>query len=689
MTEWSVKVLDSVKGVGRKTLDKAQEYSLERLVWCLIAIGFCWTEVQNYHRYIFWQQMYLMAGLGLFYCIKLGCFSKYKRVMCAGISILGIGLTTYLVEINFFATYRYLNMPIGILATVLLNLVALVLWDVIQTRHISIAIGPSIALVLMIIAMQTSIYDYKRFYFYLLLGLLPFILMKKGTRTGSCVLNGMIDGLCIGFFIVQGYAWMHRPYNFSQIRYTGISNACTEMSLIYLVYFAAWIIRYVQNARKKPNVWNVVGRVFCWFMAAFVLALEYLTGSRSAVLAMMLMTIIATAIRHMYIQQKWWKNLIGFIMWPINCACIGVLSLALFPTAYASVRYLPAYFNEPDYVDSIGYRLHSRPIEKWGESFGWDFEYDEYAVKEGDTIDNPKYTSFAEATSSNLGRIIPGVENYLEDVLSEKLYQAKMERIEYYLEEEIYSKERHHLESVYYNDIYILEKEEVQYFETGSGIIATYKNIIGNLLNELILDTDDESLTQNTLVQFLNTVFEKCFSNVIVQSDAQESDEMLALEEVVFVGERGDSAENPWYSDETYPGNGMALRNAIHQYAISKLNSEGHKVDSFEMWVTSDDVQPHAHNIFLIMGYDFGIPTMILMILLFVSLVVTALYNIIRFGKTEYLLPLLLIAALTMFGWFESGFDYKSMIFGWVCWCSVFTDVLRGEKKADKKAENN
>lgn len=681
MTEWSAKVLDAVKGVGSKVLDKTQKYSLERLVWCLITIGFCWTEVQNYHRYVFWQQMYLMAGLGLFYCIKLGCFSKYKRVMCTGLSIFGIGLTIYLVKINFFATYRYLNMPIGILTTVLLNLFALVLWDTIQTRHISIAIGPAVVLSLMMIVMQTSIYDYKRFYLYLLIGFLPFIFMEKGRQTRSSVLNGIIDGLCIGFFVIQGYAWMHRPYNFSQIRYTGISNACTEMSLIYLVYFAAWIIRYVQNARKKPNVWNVIGRVFCWFMATFVMALEYLTGSRSAVLAMILMTVIATAVRHMYIQQKWWKNLIGFVLWPINCVCVGVISLALFPTAYASVRYLPAYFNAPDYVDSVGYRLHSRPIEKWGENFGWDFEYDEYAVKEGDGMDNPKYASFAESASSNLGRIIPEADSYLEKVLSEELIDAKLKRVAYYYEEGVYEEDKYNYFMEYYPWLYGQQKDVE---ESEQGIFKIYRTVMEKLLSSCVLDEEG-----NIFVQFWETVFEKCFSDVVLRSDAQADDEIFALEDIVFIGERGDSSENPWYSDEEYPGNGMALRNAIHQYAISKLNNTGHKEGSFEMWVTSDNAQPHAHNIFLIMGYDFGIPTMLLMILLFVSLAVTALYNIIRFGKTEYLLPLLLIVALTIFGWFESGFNYKSMIFGWVCWCSVFTDVLMDKKKADKKAENN
>lgn len=700
---WSEKVTNSVKTFGNRMVQAVQSYSLDRLVWCLVTIGFCWSEVQNYHRYIFWQQMYLMVALGVFYCIKLGCFSKYKRLMCAGITGVGIWLTFHLIEINFFVDYYYLNVPIGVLATVLLNFIALVIWDMIQQRHFCDQIGPAVILILMFLVMQTSVYDYDRFYFYILLGLIPFILMKKGIRTRSCVLNGILDGVCIGFFIVQGYAWMHRPYNYSAIRYTGISNACTEMSRIYLVYFAAWMIRYVQNARKKINIWNGIGRVFCWFMAAFVLALEYLTGSRSAVLAIILMTVIATAVRHMDLQKKKRENLIGLVLWPVNCVCIGVLSLALFPTAYASVRYLPAYFNEPDYVDSIGYRLHSKPIEKWGENFQWNFEYDEYAVKVDDTVDNPKYTSFIEAASYNLGRIIPGAEEYLESVFAEELFEIKMERVKYYCTEGIYAEWRYDYYKQYYTSLYAPEEleqddskisqtiENVQntledeFAESNQSVVRIYKTVMEKILSACIVKTDVETLSENTFVQLFEKIIDEYFSGLLVSSDAEEMDALWTTEESEeVVGKRGDSPEYPWYTEEEYPGNGMELRNAIHEYAISKLNNEGHVAGSFNMWVTSENVQPHAHNIFLIIGYDFGIPTMILMILLFISVAGVSLYNVIRFGKIEYLFPLLLVAAMTMFGWFESGFNYMSMEFGWICLCSVFTDVIRVKKKTDK-----
>ena len=98
------------------------------------------------------------------------------------------------------------------------------------------------------------------------------------------------------------------------------------------------------------------------------------------------------------------------------------------------------------------------------------------------------------------------------------------------------------------------------------------------------------------------------------------------------------------------------------------------------MWITAGIQQPHAHNIFLIAGYNFGIPTMVLMGLLFLVTFLVAMYNVIRFGKTEYLLPALLVAGMTVFGWFESGFDYKSGLMMWVFLCVIFTDVLRVKK---------
>lgn len=639
-----------IRGLGSRMLDKAQNYTLERLVWCIAAIFMCWTQVQNYHKYIFILQIYIMSAVGAFYCLKLGGFEKKKRLLCGIATILGSGLTIYLVKSNFYVNYCYLNLPIGIFITVLLNLYILVIYHAVKDKRFPFEVSPSILLIFFLIIKQTSIYDYKRYYLYILLSLLPLIMMKKGEQNYASVLKGILDGICIGFFVIQGYAWKHRPYNYSAIRYTGISNACTTMSRIYLTYFAAWIIQYVQFARKKWSVGNGILRIFAWLMTAFILALEYLTGSRSAVLAMMLMTAIAIAVRYIRFEDAWWKWIGKAGLWIGNCACVGLVSLALFPTAYASVRYLPAYFNQPDYVNITGYRMLSRPIQKWGVNFDKNNEYDDFSVMKDEAWDSVKYATFEESVNHNLGRIIPGAGTFLEDILASDLLYSGRVRAEYYYDQGIYTQAQF--------------DEQMWYVEYWYGAKENSEESVA----------DDSVETDNKIVQVYTGIVQKLLSTLVLRIDAEDmaSNSMEATTSV----SRGDSSEYPWYTDEEYPGNGMELRVAIHEYAISKLNNEGHKEGSFGMWVTASNQQPHAHNIFLIEGYDFGIPTMVLMILLFVVTFLVAMYNVLRFGKIEYLLPALLIAGMTVFGWFESGFTYKSEMMVWIFLCAIFTDVL-------------
>jgi hypothetical protein len=195
--------------------------------------------------------------------------------------------------------------------------------------------------------------------------------------------------------------------------------------------------------------------------------------------------------------------------------------------------------------------------------------------------------------------------------------------------------------------------------------------------------------TESKIIQKYNTIVQKFLENLVLCADAEEANGDIVIlqdeSETHVVGGRGDSEEYPWYTNENYPGNGMELRMAIHEYTISKLNYVGHPNDSFCMWVRPGVKQPHAHNIFLIAGYNFGIPTMILMALLFAVTFLVAMYNAIRFGKVEYLLPALLVAGMTVFGWFETGFDYKTGSMMWMFLCVCFTDVLRVKKRKKVK----
>ena len=474
-------------------------------------------------------------------------------------------------------------------------------------------------------------------------------MMKKGDKACASVLKGILDGICIGFLVIQGYAWKHRPYNYSALRYTGISNACTTMSRIYLSYFAAWMIQYVQSARRKWGIRNGLLRVFSWLTATFILSLEYLTGSRSAVLAMMLMTAIAVAVRYICLKDAWWKWIGKAVLWIVNCACVGLVSLALFPTAYASVRYLPAYYNQPDYVNITGYRMRSRPIQEWGVNFDKNNEYDDFSVMEDEAFDSVRYATFEESVNHNLGRIIPGADTFLERVLASDLIYSGRIRAEYYYEQGIYTQAQF--------------DEEIRYVEHLHGSKESLEDNV----------TEDALETDNKITQVYFKLLEKILSSFVLRIDAEAliPDSMEMSQSI----SRGDSPEYPWFTTADEHGYGMKLRSAIHEYAIGKLNNEGHKEGSFAMWVTSSDQQPHAHNIFLIAGYNFGIPTMIMMILLFIVVFLVAMYNVLCLGKIEYLLPALLVAGMTVFGWFEIGFTYKSEMMAWIFLCIIFMDV--------------
>ena len=656
MTRGMTNLTGMMVRVKNEFFEKLAEYTLDRLVWCLAAIGLCWSEVQNYHEYIFCQRMYIMVGVGTFYCLKLGCFTKGKRIWCSIATVLGAAFTAYAVGTNLYNTYYYLNWPIGLLATVTLNLYVLVIYDCIKERRFPFSPNPSMVFILMVIAQQFSVYDYRHYYLYMLLGLLPYIMMKKGIRTRNSMLKGMIDGMCIGFFLVQGYAWMHRPYNYRDIRYLAFSNDKTTSARIYLAYFAVWITRYVQIASKENTVWNALGRVFTWFMSTFVLALVYLTGSRSTVLAIMAMTAIAVAVRYYRSKDTWYKRLGKCGLWLANCICVGLVSLALFPTAYVSVRYLPAYFNEPDYYDAVGYRMLSKPIQKWGEPYGWDFEYDDFAVKKDEARESVRYTTFEEAVHYNLGRIIPGADDYLEEVLGDELLYSGLSRAEYYYEQGIY-------------DITEYE-EQVKTLKSDYGPEAVDDGTSNVNTEKIQLDTNKK------VVKLYQNLLEKLIGTIVLRVNANE--EIDGLEAIG----RGDSKENPWFEVGEYPGNSSPLRTAIRQYTIGKLNVRGHAEGTFQMWAEATwDRIPHAHNIFLIFGYDFGIPTMILMVLWYITAILVCLYNIIKYHRTEYLYLVLLAMGMIIFGWFESGFYYKTGVFAYMTLATVYTDVLHRKKQ--------
>ncbi|MCD8067912.1 MAG: hypothetical protein LUE87_03310, partial [Lachnospiraceae bacterium] len=125
---------------------------------------------------------------------------------------------------------------------------------------------------------------------------------------------------------------------------------------------------------------------------------------------------------------------------------------------------------------------------------------------------------------------------------------------------------------------------------------------------------------------------------------------------------KGESELNPYFVN-IYEASSMEVRNAIHKFAIERLNWTGHEYGEFQFYegyayTMELTVLPHAHNVFLIMGYNYGIPAMIAFIAMFAAAVTSSVRAYLRTKRLEELVPAMMIIGMSIFGMFEIAFDF-------------------------------
>ena len=319
--------------------------------------------------------------------------------------------------------------------------------------------------------------------------------------------------------------------------------------------------------------------------------------------------------------QKWNVKFVG--RWILGCAVLGITSLLLFPVAYASVRYLPTVIGHPDYLDSESNRLYSFNTRVLNQKFLYNGEYTPYSIKVGDPADSVKYISFSESLVDVLGRIIPGINHLIPMSVYEDAFTNKLERMDYYLENNwISEKGRKNLlnsfSNLYFNFSYIDDSEEAVHERTTKEITVK-------------VDTAEDR------------EIEKKESSI----EAEPTEKTKVL--------RGDTEETMWFPEGTIY-NAWDVRNAIHSFAIQHLNWNGHELFDFKMYLAPEQIIGHAHNIFLIIGYDYGIGVMLMMAFFFGAIVVLSVRKWKKTGQVMYLFPLCLVIGMCVFGIWESGF---------------------------------
>ena len=620
--------------------ERLKEYHLERLVWCLAVVAFCWTDVADYYHMTYNKMLCVWIALGVYYLYKQGAFKRENRVVSCVLGIIGCIVLGFFVYTNYFSGYTYYNYTLGLMAIVLLLQYGMVIRNFIKNHKLPGYSTAASLLLLMMLYMQFSPLTDKNSYLVMFLILLPYAGMEVKVEERQDIFKGMIDGLCVGFILCQGYTFLFRPYMFTEngSRFKAFRDYCTFAGMSYLQFYLGYLLKYIMLCKAGGAKWYKTG---LFLIASFILSLLYLTGGRSPLLGVMAITAILFA--WLYRELPWRK---AVLYWFRKCICIGALSLVLFPVAFAGTRYLPTILNHPDLQDSEGNRLYSFATVVLQQTFLYNGEWNDQGVKASDPWDSVKYVTFPECVSETLGRVVPGLSRVLYPVIGEEVIEAKAARLQYFCE------------MGYITDSYALDMMKSycnQYNQPMPEYFKALDCAYGSTEDELaIVVYDEESQKQRKEEKSSANL-----SGVFLPIKAAELNGLYPEDESKHdqLG-RGDSIEYGWFAeDEEY--NSMQLRNAIHLFSLGKLNLTGHEKFSYKMYYQTGSEQylGHAHNIFLIIGYDYGIPAMVLMALTFVVITYASLKRGIKRDEACYLLPAVLVIAMAVFGWYESGFS--------------------------------
>lgn len=115
------------------------------------------------------------------------------------------------------------------------------------------------------------------------------------------------------------------------------------------------------------------------------------------------------------------------------------------------------------------------------------------------------------------------------------------------------------------------------------------------------------------------------------------------------LNEPGDTSENPFTLPGAQRGSAIDVRKVIHAYCIQHLNWRGHSKDRPGFYIIDGTLIDHAHNMFLEIGYNHGIPAGILFIVIYIYSILRAF----RRRRLEGMLCVTFLLAILAYGMFE------------------------------------
>ncbi len=338
---------------------------------------------------------------------KLKSFIKPIYMLWLVLSITLVPIVAYRILLCYPYRGQVVTATINV---VLFGFIAIkILEDLIVTKkmcavRLPLYVGWIIMLTLMFLSVNENIWP---IWFAIIFGL--FYLTEFHRETERIIYVSLSDGIILGFFVIQGLALLFRPYDV--VRYLGLYINPNFNALFYLMSYSAFLCKwfFLKKEGKSPVFRAIIGA-----LAASMYGFCIFTGSKSAVLAMLILTVPFTLLMLKYCESK----AISFIRcWMI----LGIVGLVSIPIVYGAIRYMPT--------------IHLHPLYFEGE-------YSTARVQPGESRDSEKYISFEYAMESNMGRylyLLPNIKEYIDSYITLKVHAA--EPSEYQTMEAIFSEE--------------------------------------------------------------------------------------------------------------------------------------------------------------------------------------------------------------------------------------------------------
>ena len=191
--------------------------------------------------------------------------------------------------------------------------------------------------------------------------------------------QGMLDGIILGFFVLQSYCFVFRPYDI--VRYSGVFSNPNSNSLFYVIVLAAVFAKIIYVEKNQSNKWV---RMYYWVGAGVLLSFELLTIGRTGWLtAIILMIAFFRFMAKVRLHKRWWKNLLALIL----SVCLT------FPLCFSAVRYLPPLFHHPVWFPG---EWNSNRVHSW------------------DPWNSEKYIDINEFYDAAVGRVLKTLHDMME-----------------------------------------------------------------------------------------------------------------------------------------------------------------------------------------------------------------------------------------------------------------------------------